>query len=258
MNARRHRGTWAAGLLGTVSLALLGTGPATAAEPADGPRPSKMTWYDLVGNGACGTPVDATAEDLVAVSYAWWTAANPNNDDLCKGVSVEVTYNGRTLTLPVRDKCPECPPGHIDLSKTAFEKLAPLDMGVTESISWKFVYGESGAGAANAAETTTVDGGADTPAPEAPDTLEAVETFEAPVAPDPAPATVPEQASSSWIVERVDTGCAVGPGWDAGRSYEPGETVAHAGNQYTALFYSTGATPGDPISWAVWQLDGPC
>ncbi|MEU9999138.1 cysteine/serine endopeptidase inhibitor [Streptomyces sp. NPDC050848] len=246
MNARRHRGTWAAGLLGAVSLALLGTGPATAAEPAAEPRQSKMTWYDLVGNGACGTPVDATAEDLVAVSYAWWTEANPNNDSLCKEVYVEVSYNGRTITVPVRDKCPECPAEHIDLSKTAFEKLAPLDQGVADGISWKFVHGDGGEGEAVSAATAA-----------APETFEAPEPL-APVEPAVDVAPLPAPQSVSWLVEPTDSGCAVGPGWDAGRSYEPGETVTYAGEQYTATFYSTGATPGDPISWAVWQHDGPC
>ena len=42
---------------------------------------------------------------LVAVSASYWTTPNPNNDPLCTGVSVQVTYNGRTITVPVRDKC---------------------------------------------------------------------------------------------------------------------------------------------------------
>ncbi|WP_405588109.1 RlpA-like double-psi beta-barrel domain-containing protein [Streptomyces sp. NBC_01092] len=130
----------------------------------------------------------------------------PNNDDLCKGVFVEVSYNGRTITVPVRDKCTGCAPEHLDLSKPAFQKLAPLDAGVVNGITWKFVG----------------SGGGDVP------------------------------------TEPGDPGCAGLPGWDAGRSYVPGDTAAFEGRRYTATYYSTGSVPSDPASWAVWRLDGPC
>ncbi|GAA0400953.1 cysteine/serine endopeptidase inhibitor [Streptomyces luteireticuli] len=99
----------------------------------------KMTYYNDKGYGACGTQIDAGSQDLVAVSSAWWTSANTNNDPLCSGVQVQVTYGGRTITVPVKDKCPTCEPGHIDLSESAFRKLVPPGTDMVPDVSWKFV-----------------------------------------------------------------------------------------------------------------------
>ncbi|MGA5134829.1 cysteine/serine endopeptidase inhibitor [Streptomyces olivoreticuli] len=98
-----------------------------------------MTYYNDKGYGACGTQIDAGSQDLVAVSSAWWTSANTNNDPLCSGVSVQVTYGGKTITVPVKDKCPTCEPGHIDLSEPAFRKLVPAGTDMVPNVSWKFV-----------------------------------------------------------------------------------------------------------------------
>lgn len=51
-------------------------------------------------------------------------------------------------------------------------------------------------------------------------------------------------------------GCATA--WDAGTSYVPGDQVSYQGHDYTATYYSTGAVPDAPTSWAVWQDDGSC
>ncbi|MBZ4323949.1 cysteine/serine endopeptidase inhibitor [Streptomyces huiliensis] len=117
----------------------LAAGPASADIPIGQKMTGKMTYYNDRGYGACGTPIDASSQDLVAIPAAWWTTPNPNNDPLCRGVSVEVSYNGKTIRVPVRDKCPSCDRTHIDLSQTAFGKLAPLDRGVVNGITWKFV-----------------------------------------------------------------------------------------------------------------------
>ncbi|MFE5909311.1 carbohydrate-binding protein, partial [Streptomyces wedmorensis] len=46
--------------------------------------------------------------------------------------------------------------------------------------------------------------------------------------------------------------------WSPAASYTPGDTVSYAGHKYTATYYSTGAVPNDPSSWAVWRDDGTC
>ncbi|MFI1018896.1 cysteine/serine endopeptidase inhibitor [Streptomyces sp. NPDC020965] len=150
MTVRGNVARWAAGLLGAVLFTVLGVGTAFAAIPIGQSRTGKMTWYNDAGFGACGTPIDASTQDLVAVSHQWWTAANPNNDELCGGISVEVTYNGRTITVPVKDKCPSCSAEHIDLSRTAFQKLAATDLGVVNGITWKFVRAGGGGACATA------------------------------------------------------------------------------------------------------------
>ncbi|MER5206324.1 carbohydrate-binding protein [Streptomyces sp. NPDC002825] len=46
--------------------------------------------------------------------------------------------------------------------------------------------------------------------------------------------------------------------WSSTTPYVPGDVVSYAGHTYTATYYSTGAVPNDPASWAVWRDDGTC
>ena len=142
----------AAAIVGALVVAAAAAGIASAATSATMAIPigqtqtGKATYSNDAGYGACGTQIDAATQDLVAVSYTWWTSANPNNDPLCQGISVEVTYNGKTITVPVRDKCPGCTAEHLDLSQTVFQQFAPLSVGVINGLTWKFVNGSGGGG----------------------------------------------------------------------------------------------------------------
>lgn len=51
-------------------------------------------------------------------------------------------------------------------------------------------------------------------------------------------------------------GCS--PGWSAAASYAPGDKVSHGGHTYSALYWSTGVTPGSGTAWNIWQDDGAC
>ncbi|MBE8524250.1 M4 family metallopeptidase [Amycolatopsis sp. H6(2020)] len=46
--------------------------------------------------------------------------------------------------------------------------------------------------------------------------------------------------------------------WDAAKTYVPDDVVGHNGHRWTSLWYSTGAEPGAPTSWAVWSDSGAC
>ncbi|NUP51358.1 MAG: hypothetical protein HOW97_29195, partial [Catenulispora sp.] len=46
--------------------------------------------------------------------------------------------------------------------------------------------------------------------------------------------------------------------WSATKSYVPGDVVSYNGHKYTSTWYSTGATPDAPQSWAVWTDNGAC
>ncbi|ATE54350.1 cysteine/serine endopeptidase inhibitor [Actinosynnema pretiosum] len=127
---------WSAAVAAALALVLPGT--AEAAIPIGQPVSGNTTYYTDSGYGACGTWLNASTELLVAVSASYWTTANPNNDPLCRGISVEVTRNGKTVKAPVRDKCPSCAPGHIDLSLPAFRQLADPNLG-NVGVTWKFV-----------------------------------------------------------------------------------------------------------------------
>jgi expansin (peptidoglycan-binding protein) len=122
-----------------VVLILFSASAANASIPIGQSMTGIATYYDNSGYGACGSYIDAATQDLVAVSYRWWTTANPNNDPICQGISVQVAYHGTTITVPVKDKCPSCDATHIDLSKTAFQRFASTDVGVLNGITWKFV-----------------------------------------------------------------------------------------------------------------------
>lgn len=125
-------------LAAAVALPMTVTGTAYADIPFDQPMNGNATYYDDQGYGACGTWLNAATEMLVAVPASYWTTPNPNNDPVCTGVSVQVTYNGRTITVPVRDKCPSCDSKHIDLSRPAFAQLADPNIG-NIPLTWKFV-----------------------------------------------------------------------------------------------------------------------
>ncbi|MFI9811641.1 M28 family peptidase [Saccharothrix variisporea] len=53
-------------------------------------------------------------------------------------------------------------------------------------------------------------------------------------------------------------GCAGLPAWSASASYVPDDVVSHNGHKWKSTWYSSGAEPGAPGSWAVWQDQGAC
>ncbi len=95
------------------------------------------SYYNDAGYGACGTQINAATEMLVAAPAALWTTPNPNNDPLCRK-SIRVTHNGRTITVPIKDKCPSCPSNKIDLSQPAFASLADTSLGII-NVTWEIV-----------------------------------------------------------------------------------------------------------------------
>ncbi|MGW6447618.1 cysteine/serine endopeptidase inhibitor [Lentzea sp. NPDC055074] len=95
------------------------------------------SWYNDAGYGACGTQINAATQLLVAAPAALWTTPNPNNDPLCRK-SIRVTYNGRTITVPIKDKCPSCASNKIDLSQPAFSRLANTSVGII-NVTWQIV-----------------------------------------------------------------------------------------------------------------------
>ena len=81
------------------------------------------THYVLQGLGNCSYPAPANGL-FVALSPAEYDSAAA-----CGGY-LEVTGPGGSVTVQVIDQCPPCATGHIDLSETAFARLAPLSAGL--------------------------------------------------------------------------------------------------------------------------------
>ncbi|WP_329404135.1 M4 family metallopeptidase [Streptomyces melanogenes] len=67
-------------------------------------------------------------------------------------------------------------------------------------------------------------------------------------------------ASFTWTITGggPPQGCGDLPAWSASASYVPGDQVAYNGHKWSSQWYSTGAEPGAPGSWAVWKDAGPC
>ncbi|RLK54341.1 M4 family metallopeptidase [Actinokineospora cianjurensis] len=53
-------------------------------------------------------------------------------------------------------------------------------------------------------------------------------------------------------------GCGGVNAWSASQAYVPNDQVSHNGHKWKSTWYSTGAEPGAPGSWAVWQDAGTC
>jgi expansin len=97
--------------------AAAGSKTAAAAE-----RSGVATWYAATGAGACS--YDASDDRLVAAMNTpdWAGSA------VC---GMQVTVDGPSGSVSVRivDRCPECVSGQLDLSREAFERIAPLSEG---------------------------------------------------------------------------------------------------------------------------------
>lgn len=98
--------------------------------PAPG-KVGEMTYYDPgTGNQvACGGFF--TSNDRIAALGA----GSFDGKDVC-GKTASVTYNGKTVTTIIRDRCEACKDGDIDLTPVVFQELAPLAAGRVPGVSW--------------------------------------------------------------------------------------------------------------------------
>jgi len=89
------------------------------------------TWF-YPGLGACGF-TDGNNDPVVAISSQRW-----NNGENCnQWILITNTENGKIAYGRVRDECPGCGSGDLDMSPSLFEQIGALDTGVL-SISWHF------------------------------------------------------------------------------------------------------------------------
>lgn len=81
------------------------------------------THYVLTSAGNCDYPSAPANGLFVALSPAEY------NDAAACGGYLKVNGPDGSVTVEVIDQCPPCQTGHIDLSETAFEDIAPLAAG---------------------------------------------------------------------------------------------------------------------------------
>ncbi|MER7571481.1 expansin EXLX1 family cellulose-binding protein [Streptomyces sp. NPDC126514] len=109
--------------------------PASGAALAGRIRPGvsyrgTATFYDSDGTGAC--MYDASDDVMTA-------AMNHTDYETAKACGAYVTVRaaeGRSVTVRVTNECPECAPGHLDLSAEAFAALAAPSAGQIP-ITWE-------------------------------------------------------------------------------------------------------------------------
>ncbi len=123
--------------LATISLITLSAAAALAATVSFAGN-GVMGWYGDIGTGACGRPINGIKDSFAAVSAKHFTAPNPNNDPLCSQ-SVKVSYGGKSLVLPIKDKCLGCAANKIDVSKAAFAKFGDPSVGTLDKVTWSIV-----------------------------------------------------------------------------------------------------------------------
>ncbi|EJD47085.1 Non-catalytic module family EXPN protein, partial [Auricularia subglabra TFB-10046 SS5] len=105
-----------------------------------GPQTGEATYYE-VGLGACG--ITNTASDSIAAvstalfdSFPGYDGSNPANNPIC-GKSATATYNGKSITFQIEDKCVGCAFGDLDFSTSAFIALfGSLDAGRVSGVTW--------------------------------------------------------------------------------------------------------------------------
>jgi expansin (peptidoglycan-binding protein) len=114
--------TGTAALTGTEAL----SGAAGGSTAAGAQTSGEATHYELAsgGTGNCSYPSSPAGQLYVALPPSEY-----GGSAAC-GSYLQVSGPDGSVTVEVVDQCPECQPGHIDLSEQAFAKIAPLSAGL--------------------------------------------------------------------------------------------------------------------------------
>jgi len=83
---------------------------------------------------------------IVAVSHLLYDAypgyrlGNPNNNPVC-GRNITATYQGKSVTVEVTDRCEGCELTDLDFSPGAFDKIADPAIGRLDGVTWVWLNG---------------------------------------------------------------------------------------------------------------------
>jgi expansin (peptidoglycan-binding protein) len=106
-----------AAVVGT-AIMLQNGGSACAAPPSTSASKGKATFYDLAGGtGNCSFAASPADGLFVALGPSQYSAG------AACGMYLDVTGPKGKVRVKVTDQCPECAPGHLDLSRKAFKKI---------------------------------------------------------------------------------------------------------------------------------------
>lgn len=106
-----------------------------------GQHTGDATYYGA-GLGACGiTNTDsdyiAAASHIIFDSYPGYNGANPNQNPMC-GKKVIASYQGKSVTVILTDRCVGCAEDDLDFTPTAFSQLADQALGRLHGMTWKW------------------------------------------------------------------------------------------------------------------------
>jgi len=93
---------------------------------------ARFTYY-VVGVGACGHD-NQPSDFIVALNSAQYGSGG-----YC-GVTITITYGGKSTQATIMDECPGCPFGGLDFSEGLFTFFAPTSVG---TLYGEWVFGES-------------------------------------------------------------------------------------------------------------------
>lgn len=102
----------------------------------------ELTFYD-VGLGACGgyntdSDMIAAASELLYDGFDGYDGGNPNDNPICNK-QVSLTYQGKTITVTIVDRCVGCAIYDLDLAPAAFDQLADPSEGRLYGATWSFI-----------------------------------------------------------------------------------------------------------------------
>ncbi|QRV75731.1 hypothetical protein RhiJN_03747 [Ceratobasidium sp. AG-Ba] len=111
---------------------------------ARGPYDTHNGWVrpdnPSAGVGACGWQ-NQDYEWVAAVGTSLFGEmtpdGNPNHSAAC-GKTATATWNGKSITIGIVDRCYACGYDDIDLSPSAFQQFADLGTGKLYGFSWRF------------------------------------------------------------------------------------------------------------------------
>ncbi|KAI9310077.1 RlpA-like double-psi beta-barrel-protein domain-containing protein-containing protein [Dichotomocladium elegans] len=75
---------------------------------------------------------------MIAALGGYWYGDMDSVSKYC-GKKISITGpKGNSIVLTVKDACPPCDKGHVDISPAAFRKLGDLDDGILK-VHWHFL-----------------------------------------------------------------------------------------------------------------------
>jgi len=107
-----------------------------------GTQTGQGTFY-ATGLGACGI-TNNDSQYIAAVSYLLfdtfpdYNGVNPNENPIC-GRQVTASYQGKSVTVTLTDRCTGCKITDLDFSPSAFDALADPAVGRISGMTWDWI-----------------------------------------------------------------------------------------------------------------------